>query len=244
MAVARTYENCEALGNPFKSNGKWYISVNYKGTPRQVRWYSEAEYSRMYGVTRDPKDDPFWKSQKDVLGFKNGYIWIFTGATYEHKEELKAFGCVFRRYWGWSLSSELELPDTLPEDVSALKLEWSLVGANDEKLMAEDEVAKRVKELIYQNTPHEESTSNYVGEEGERLELNVVVTRNIPVSGFRGGVSYMHIMEDEDGNVFVWTTASKCWETNSEHHIKGTVKTHKEYNGTRQTILTRCMEVK
>ena len=244
MAVARTYEHCETLSNPFKSNGKWYININYKGSPKQVRWYSDAEYDRMYGTVSNPKDSPFYKSQKEVLGFKEGYIWIFAGATYEHKEELKEFGCIFRRFWGWSLSSEKELPEELPADVTAIKLEWSLVGADDEKLMAEEEVANRVKELINSTMPHIESTSNYVGEVGDRLELEIIVTRNIPVCGFRGGTSYMHIMEDDCGNIFIWTTASKNWETGSEHHIKGTVKAHKEYNGTCQTILTRCMEVK
>lgn len=244
MAVARTYEHCEILDNPFKANGKWYVTVQYKGTPKQVRWYSEAEYERMYGVKINPKDSPFWKSQKEVLGFKNGFIWIFAGATYEHKEELKALGAVYRRFWGWGLSSELELPTDLTPEVIPIKLEWSLVGKDDEVLLPEEEVAKRVAEVIKSALPHVESTSTYMGEIGERLELTLTVDRAIPVCGFRGGYSTMHVMSDSCSNVFIWTTGSKSWEAGTEHHIKGTVKAHKEYNGTQQTILTRCIEVK
>lgn len=242
--VAKSYANCEPLGNPYKANGKWYIQIQYKGSPKAVRWYSEAEYAAMYKETVNPKDSPYWKSQKEVLGFKNGYIWIFAGATYEHKEELKALGAVYRRFWGWGLSSELELPAELPENIIPIKLEWSLVGLNDEVLLADEEVAKRVAELIKSTMPHVESTSTYMGEIGERLELTLTVDKSIPVCGFRGGYSTMHIMSDNCGNVFIWTTGSKSWEAGTEHHIKGTVKAHKEYNGTQQTILTRCTEVK
>jgi hypothetical protein len=77
---------------------------------------------------------------------------------------------------------------------------------------------------------------------GERLELTLIVTRAIELETGYGGT--MHIMEDEEGNVFVWSTNARSWSEGSEHKIKGTVKDHSTYRNTRQTILTRCTEVK
>jgi hypothetical protein len=51
-------------------------------------------------------------------------------------------------------------------------------------------------------------------------------------------------MTDVNENVYVWTTASKSWEEGSEHYIRGTVKEHSVYKNTKQTVLTRCTEVK
>ena len=70
---------------------------------REVRYYTEKEYIKLYGSLPEgeeakntagaynsaPKDrakDPYWKPQKDVLGFTNGYITIFKGNTYAYKE--------------------------------------------------------------------------------------------------------------------------------------------------------------
>lgn len=41
------------------------------------------------------------------------------------------------------------------------------------------------------------------------------------------------------GNVFVWTTSTYL-NTNKEYTVKGTVKEHAEFKGTKQTVLTRC----
>ena len=45
---------------------------------------------------------------------------------------------------------------------------------------------------------------------------------------------------DEDKNVFVWTTASRTLQVGEQYTVKGTVKEHKMYKHTKQTILTRC----
>ena len=54
----------------------------------------------------------------------------------------------------------------------------------------------------------------------------------------------MHIMEDADQNVYVSTTAAKSWSEGTVHQIRGTVKDHKTYKNTKQTVLTRCTELK
>ena len=50
-------------------------------------------------------------------------------------------------------------------------------------------------------------------------------------------------MTDKNDNVYVWTTASKRWEEESIHYVRGTVKNHKFYRNCKQTILTRCRDL-
>ena len=78
-----------------------------------------------------------------------------------------------------------------------------------------------------------------MGEVGERLELWLTIKKTVQMEGYYG-YSTMHIMEDEDENIFVWTTNSKHLEEGAYVHMKGTVKDHKTYRNKAQTILTRC----
>ena len=47
--VAKSYQTLEIVQEPFSENGRLYVKVKTKkGTIKKVRWYSEAEYARMY----------------------------------------------------------------------------------------------------------------------------------------------------------------------------------------------------
>lgn len=237
--VAKSYQGLELVTEPYAVNGRMYVKVKTQsGTVRQVRWYSAAEYKKMYPEAQvDHSEDPYWKSQKEILGFKAGFITIFTGNTYEHKEWFKEIGCTFRKFWGWGLPGDIPVPAILPEGITAIRLEWDLVGKDDETLKTDEAVRKVVDSLTY-----EPSVSEYQGAIGDRIEVTVTVDKNITVSGYYG-VSNMHIMSDAEGNVYVWTTASKSWSEGTQKTIRGTVKDHREYKNTKQTILTRCSEV-
>ena len=127
----------------------------------------------------------------------------------------------------------------MPADLKPVKLPWEAVGSEDGKLFEnEQNIKKAVEALIY-----EESNSEFVGEIGERLELYLIVERVIDLNDGYGN-PIMHLMRDDDGNLYVWTTASKSWEVGSDHHIRGTVKDHRTYRNEKQTILSRCLEIK
>ena len=246
MPVAKSYENNRILCEPYVVNGRKYVRIETEPKPgvfssKQVRYYTDAEYKKMYGdEVVDHSKDPYWRSQKDVLGFKNGYIWIFMGNTYDAKEDLKAMGAVYRQNWGWGISSELPEPTEIPAGVQMLKLDWDKVGSG-EKLLPDDRVQEAVKSLIYANTPKEDLSDRgeFVGEVGQRLEMDITVVKNIETQYGR-----MMFFEDADEHTFVWATSAKNWEVGSEHHIRGTVKKHDRYKGLAQTWLSRCMEVK
>jgi hypothetical protein len=242
MAVAKSFQSMEIITEPYKVSGRMYVKVrNPKtGTERQVRWYTDQQYEKMYGVEAptDHSNDPYWKSQKEILGFSEGYITIFKGDTYSYKEWFKEHGATYRKFWGWSFKSTDELPE-IPEGLTAVRLEWAKVGSDEtEKLFNDDIVQREVDAALY-----EESPSQFQGKIGDRIELKVTVVKMFGIES-RFGHSNIHIMRDADMNEYVWITASRAWEAGSEKHIKGTIKDHSTYKNVKQTILTRCSEVK
>lgn len=241
MAVAKSYQELEIIGDVFVSSGRQYVNVKLKsGKLKTVRWYSDAEYRKMYpeAVAVDRSADPYFKPQKEVLGFTKGYITIFKGDTYSEIDWFRASIARYTRWWGWYIISTEEVPADLPEGITPIQLPWELVGQEDGNLKPEHLVKEAVESIIY-----DESESEYVGSIGERLELFLTVEKVIELDN-NFGRSSMHIFKDDCGNSYVWTTASKTWSVGSEHHIKGTVKDHRKYRNQCQTILTRCLEVK
>lgn len=84
-----------------------------------------------------------------------------------------------------------------------------------------------------------DAQSAFVGEEGDRLDLEVKVEFT---KGFDGdyGVSYLNKMRDADGNIFVTFTNKTFGDKGDVVKLRGTVKGHEERDGIRQTKLTRC----
>lgn len=241
MAVAKSYQNLEIVGDVFVSSGRQYVNVKMKsGALKTVRWYSDAEYRKMYpeAVAVDRSADPYYKSQKEVLGFTKGYITIFKGDTYAEIDWFRASIARYARWWGWYIISTEEVPADLPAGIEAIRLPWESVGQDSGELKPESLIKEAVEALIYDS-----SDSEYQGALGERLDLYLTVERTIELDG-NYGRSTMHLMRDDCGNLYVWTTASKSWAAGSEHHIRGTVKDHRTYRNEKQTVLTRCTEVK
>ena len=241
MPVAKSYQSLEIVGDVFVSSGRQYVNVKMKsGALKTVRWYYDAEYRKMYpeAVAVDRSADPYYKSQKEVLGFTKGYITIFKGDTYAEIDWFRASIARYARWWGWYIISTEEVPADLPAGIEAIRLPWESVGQDSGELKPESLIKEAVEALIYDS-----SDSEYQGALGERLDLYLTVERTIELDG-NYGRSTMHLMRDDCGNLYVWTTASKSWAAGSEHHIRGTVKDHRTYRNEKQTVLTRCTEVK
>ena len=176
-------------------------------------------------------------SAKEKLGFVGDYITILKGQTYPFKEWLKERGSKYNPRWGWYFATNVEVPTDLPADIFPVQLFWNQISANGTDLNNDDAISEVIDNLLYDPTP-----SEYQGEIGERLELEVHIDKVIPLDGFYGKSS-MHIMSDENENVYVWTTASRTLKEDSFLNIRGTVKDHRTYHNCKQTILTRCKVV-
>ena len=220
--VAKSFQSYSILSEVYTVNGRQYVKVQNpkNGSTRQVRWYTEDEYNKMYGVA-EPQSIPF-KTQKIVLGFVNDYITIFkNGGMDENNEYFKYSPARYCQLWGWYFPSDIDLPEDLPADCNPMKLEWALVGNDDEKLKTNAEIHENI----------------------DAIEREIVVIRNYKLET-NYGHSNMMTFEDESGNIYLWTTTAKDWPEGTKHKIRGTVKGYNLYHNIHQTILTRVAEVK
>lgn len=236
--VAKSYQNLEIVGDVYTSNGRKYVKVrDAKGNLKQVRWYSDAEYAKYYG---EPVVSTPTKSQREVLGFGDeGYITIFGAIGMDEEyEPLKYSPARYCRHWGWYFPSTESLPEDLPAECVPIRLNWEQVGNDNGWLKPENELRDAVDPLIYPASP-----SEYQGKIGERIERNVLVVRNYKFES-NYGISKIMTFEDDQGNVYVWTTTAKDWSEGTRHYIRGTVKSHSRFKNTKQTVLNRVMEVK
>jgi len=85
--------------------------------------------------------------------------------------------------------------------------------------------------------------AQHVGTVGERMRLKLMVEKVVQYDSMYGTI-HLHIMSDDNGNVFIWFSSSGAHETGAEIILKGTLKKHDERNGIKQNVLTMCKEVK
>lgn len=177
------------------------------------------------------------KNIKEKLGFIGDYITIFKGQTYPFKDWLKEQGAKYNPKWGWYFPTDKEVPTDLPADIFPIQLFWNQVSTDGTNLNNDDAIKEFLDSILYDPSP-----SEYQGEVGDRLTVELYVNKVIDLNGYYG-LSHMHIMTDKNDNVYIWTTASKRWEEDSFHLVRGTVKDHRVYRNTKQTILTRCKDM-
>jgi len=234
--VAKTYQNLKITSEPYTKNGKKYVKVLTKsGSEKEVRFYTEAEYNKMYP---EAKVNNSKTNMKDVLGFTNGYITIFRGNTYEDMDYFKLNAARYNRVFGWHFVSTDELPDDIPEDLEPIRLNWEVVGNEDGSTKPEDEMKNAVEAILYAV----QDAGEYNGEIGDTLELNLTVDKIYDVDSYYGS-QRMHIFSDDCGRTYVWTTGAKKWEPESKHHVKAKVKAHETYRGRKQTIINYVKEI-
>ena len=236
MPVAKSYQRCDIMGEPFKQNGRMYVTIETPfGAMKNVRWYTEAEYARMYPEAK--REKPIYRN---ILGFKDaGYITIYYGNTYENINWFKASPvCWYHKIWGWYTNSDNEVPAELPEGVMSAKLNWEDVS-NENGEVDEAKAAAAVEAIVYAKV----NGGNFVGEIGEKYEGVLTVTNAVQLDGYYG-TSTLHTMVDNEGNTFIWTTTARTLEKGKTYFIKGKIKDHKTYRRVNQTVLTNCRNVK
>lgn len=107
-------------------------------------------------------------------------------------------------------------------------------------------VASYNREMEYQSRKvaqmKQASKSQWVGNEGDRIELHNLQIRLLTSWETMYGYTYLYKFIDEHGNTFTWKTGKWLGEggENQRISLKGTVKKHTEFNKELQTELTRC----
>lgn len=244
--VAKTYQEWERETDVYEVNKKNYIKVRSpSGAVRQVRAYTDAEYRKMYNCA--PPSDPAGEATetqsnlKDILGFTDGYIWIFKGdldgAEYWFESTKE---CRYHVFFGWYIVSSDNVPFNIPSCITAVKLPWEKVGKSDGTLLPKAAITDAINALIFGEYP-----SEYQGSIGERLALSLTLTQIIELGETSYGTARIFCFEDADKNQYSWTTGvTKPWEIGDRIEAKATVKEHSTIKGAKKTILTRLMEVK
>jgi hypothetical protein len=83
--------------------------------------------------------------------------------------------------------------------------------------------------------------SKHVGNIKDKLELELTVKSLYTLPDYGYGESLLITFADSLGNVYLWKSSTMPdLEKGQAVKLKGTVKEHSEYKGTKQTVLTRC----
>ena len=245
--VAKSFQKFEMIGEVYTKNNRQYIKVRNPstGTVREVRWYSASEYAKMYPEeVVDKTKDPYYKPQKDVLGFQKGYITIFRGVKEDHEPWFGASICRYARHWGWYVISTEEVPADLPSGVEPVKLYWDPMGKEDGWLKDEETIKAHVRKTLLGSIRESiEAQSKPQGAIGVRLDLTLTIFDREDIKNERyNNTTFIYSMKDAEGNQYKWKTSAREWDINTTHHLRGTVKDYEEADDNVITVLTRCIE--
>lgn len=120
----------------------------------------------------------------------------------------------------------------------AAQRQWQL--EQDERDRAEREAFQREQEDIAAR----KAVSDYVGTPSAKLTCQVTLVDSFSIEGQYGWRTQFRFRDDA-GNVLVWWTgAGISWAKGDRGTITGTVKSHTEYDGERQTTLLRVKVAK
>ena len=254
-------------GNCKRCDGSGHYSMNASGDTTcyrcggsgiekmEVRWYTDKQRAQLDRAAEHRAAAKAVKveerrirfSPKNAFGFgTDEYITLYKGDENKIKDFFLSFtideeghrAAWYNNIFHWFTPSKITFDKELPEGITPIKLTWDEVKDKDdpEGLQAKcnEFIAKYVGGLLF-----DQSKSEYQGEKNEWLEKVVTIKKNITLDG-RYGLSHMHIMEDEEGNEYVWTTASKDIEERTVLNMRMKVKDHQEYRNIKQTVVYYC----
>ena len=81
--------------------------------------------------------------------------------------------------------------------------------------------------------------SNYIGKVGEKISVNFVSGREVACCETQFGLLHIYEFKDANGNTVVWKSSSGK-DIPESGTVTGTVKSHEEYDGIKQTVILRA----
>ena len=235
MAVAKTYAKMELSGEPFKENGRMYVYVIAPKGQKKVRWYTDAEYRKMYPDAAANYDIMDFNA-RHAFGFEEtGYITLYKGSNVEGWADENHTNIRYNCTFGFYTPGRLDTPHLI-EGIEPIRLMWEEVMDHDDRMKPHEEVKKYVDRLLILDA---NSKSQYQGVKDEWLQKAVTVKEK-KSNETHFGTKHTYTLEDSEGNSYVWETGAKdfaCAETVS---LKMKVKEHKEINGVPTTIVWYC----
>jgi hypothetical protein len=85
------------------------------------------------------------------------------------------------------------------------------------------------------------TSSEYVGTKGDKIEIKATIVSIRFIPG-QFATTVLYKLRGDDGNLFAWFASREALgeDEGVSVALKGTIKNHEEYEGTKQTVLTRC----
>ena len=109
---------------------------------------------------------------------------------------------------------------------------------NAYKKHLDSEARKVAYEIKKAEIDAKKSMSNYIGNIGDKLSIDVVKAECVTSYETQWGFTFVYRFETTNNETLIWKT-SNCFDTDNIKSIRGTIKDHSEYRGEKQTILTR-----
>ena len=255
--IASRVENGHIIPIPV-DDGICYKCSGLGKITKWVKAYTEEEMSKYLAsqertkarkaekaeAERQEKLNKSEENQKELLAkwgydVENPLIWLVCGGnTYEIKDQLKELGCKFNPAFGWYSTQPVDIPEGYGmTNINFYDVyTWFPLSKRFDLNNKAKEIADAAKATL-----EPESHSEYIGEIKERLrDLKVTLTAIRSFDGFYG-TSFIYTFEYGE-DVLVWMTSScKDIEVGEECLLTGTVKSHDEYKGVKQTKLSRCI---
>ncbi len=102
-------------------------------------------------------------------------------------------------------------------------------------------IEKEIEKEKRETAKKQELISDYVGEIGQKIQTELTYINHFNYDT-QWGLTSIYKFMDNNGNIFIWKTSNNFIkvEQGNIYKIKGRIKDHSEYNGVKQTILTRC----
>lgn len=237
MSVAKSYEKYTIVGEPYEHDKRLYVLIDYPCCRKascskcggaghynkEVRWYGEVP-------------TPSFNGRQGFGFYEEGYIYLLKGNSevledyFSHEGRGKGW---YNTLFFWYIPSSLPIPEDLPENIEPIKLKWEEIA----NLMDDyNKIRKLVGEKLDKNL-----CSEFVGCVGDKIELELVVIEARKQTGYYGD-SILHIFEDENSNRYIWNTSARKLMVGEIYCLKGTIKEHNNFEGTKHTVLTRCRE--
>lgn len=168
-----------------------------------------------------------WKASK---GFVNDRIYVVgIKDSFDLKDSIKAAGGRYNEFPGWYFSEPHEEFKTI--EISA---EESLIENEYGRLEWRNDIRQTVEARMPANP------SEHIGSIGDKIALDAELIR-ISFYDHKFGTTWIYSFQDADENVLIWKTSScQDIERGDKIRLRGTIKGHDEYNGVKQTVLTRC----
>ncbi|MCM1217331.1 MAG: hypothetical protein NC548_22785 [Lachnospiraceae bacterium] len=132
--VAPSYKDFPIIGEPFDKNGRPYVKVlTDKGTYKDVRWYSDLEYAKLY--KKASANDVIFMNLKKVRGFSKGPIQVVRGNVAANEDWLRVSSARYAVGIGWYFVSDEPLPVDLRPDLHLFPLTWEEFRDKDDNHM-------------------------------------------------------------------------------------------------------------